>query len=45
MHGEKRGLPHVAIEIRQDLLGDEAGQLYWANRLAELLPKTIAPSS
>ena len=39
VHGEKRGLAHVAIEIRQDLLGDDAGQEYWANRLAELLPK------
>ena len=25
-HGEARGLPHVEIEIRQDLLLDEAGQ-------------------
>lgn len=39
VHGEKRGLAHVAIEIRQDLIGDDAGQEYWANRLAELLPK------
>ncbi len=39
VHGERRGLIHVAIEIRQDLIGDEAGQKYWANRLAEVLPK------
>lgn len=39
VHGEQRGLVHVAIEIRQDLIGDEGGQDYWANRLAELLPK------
>jgi predicted N-formylglutamate amidohydrolase len=38
-HGEQRGIAHVAIEIRQDLIGDEHGQVYWANRLAELLPK------
>src|SRR5258707_3270067 len=25
-HGEARGLPHVEIEIRQDLVGDEAGR-------------------
>ena len=35
-------LPHVAIEIRQDLIGDEAGQIYWAGRLAELLPQAAA---
>jgi predicted N-formylglutamate amidohydrolase len=39
VHGERRGLSHVAIEIRQDLIGDETGQEYWANRLAEVLPK------
>jgi predicted N-formylglutamate amidohydrolase len=39
VHGERRGLSHVAIEIRQDLIGDEAGQEYWANRLADVLPK------
>lgn len=26
VHGEQRKLPHVAIEIRQDLIADEAGQ-------------------
>ena len=26
VHGERRGLPHVEIEIRQDLIADEAGQ-------------------
>ena len=37
VHGERRGLPHVAIEIRQDLIADEAGQAAWAARLARLL--------
>lgn len=32
-HGEARGLPHVEIEIRQDLVGDAAGQAEWAERL------------
>ncbi len=32
-HGEKRGLPHVEIEIRQDLLLDAAGQTEWAARI------------
>jgi predicted N-formylglutamate amidohydrolase len=36
VHGEARGLPHVEIEIRQDLIGDEAGQAAWAARLARL---------
>jgi predicted N-formylglutamate amidohydrolase len=38
VHGEQRGLAHVEIEIRQDLLGDAAGQAAWAGRLARLLP-------
>jgi predicted N-formylglutamate amidohydrolase len=36
-HGEARGLPHVEIEIRQDLLLDEAGQREWAERIAQAL--------
>src|SRR5664279_2604295 len=42
VHGEKRGLPHVAIEIRQDLIAEEPGQREWAERLADLLPKAAA---
>jgi predicted N-formylglutamate amidohydrolase len=38
MHGERRGLPHVEIEIRQDLISDPAGQTAWAERLALVLP-------
>jgi predicted N-formylglutamate amidohydrolase len=37
VHGERRGLVHVAIEIRQDLVGDEDGKEYWANRLTKVL--------
>ena len=36
-HGERRGLPHVEIEIRQDLLGEQAGQKEWAGRVARAL--------
>jgi predicted N-formylglutamate amidohydrolase len=36
-HGEMRGLPHVEIEIRQDLVRDEAGQAAWAERVARAL--------
>ena len=42
VHGERRGLPHVEIEIRQDLLADPAGQSSWAARLARLLPAAFA---
>jgi predicted N-formylglutamate amidohydrolase len=37
VHGEGRGLPHVEIEIRQDLIADAAGQAAWSARLARLL--------
>lgn len=37
VHGERRGIPHVEIEIRQDVIADEAGQAAWAARLARLL--------
>jgi predicted N-formylglutamate amidohydrolase len=36
-HGEVRGLPHVEIEIRQDLVKEEAGQAVWAERVARAL--------
>jgi predicted N-formylglutamate amidohydrolase len=38
VHGERRGLPHVGIEIRQDLITEEGGQERWATLLARLLP-------
>ena len=41
-HGERRGIPHVEIEIRQDLVTDEQGQQAWAERLARLLPIAIS---
>jgi len=37
-HGERRGLAHVELELRQDLISDAAGQDYWARQLARLLP-------
>jgi len=36
-HGEARGLPHVEIEIRQDLLLEVQGQHEWATRLTRVL--------
>ena len=42
VHGERRGLPHVEIEVRQDLLADEAGVTAWADRLARELERAMA---
>ena len=39
VHAERRGLAHVEIEIRQDLIADEAGQAAWAARFERLLPR------
>lgn len=36
VHGEGRGLVHVELEIRQDLIADAAGQQAWAQRLARI---------
>jgi predicted N-formylglutamate amidohydrolase len=38
VHAERRGLPYVEIEIRQDQIDDPASQTAWADRLARLLP-------
>lgn len=37
VHGDDRGIPAILIEIRNDLIGDEKGQVAWADRLAEIL--------
>lgn len=37
VHGERRGLPHLEFEIRQDLIAAAAGQHDWAELLALLL--------
>jgi predicted N-formylglutamate amidohydrolase len=36
VHGEGRGLDHVEIEIRQDLIANSTGQAAWARRMARL---------
>ena len=38
-HGTRRGLAHALIEIRQDLIGEEAGVAAWAERLAAILKR------
>jgi predicted N-formylglutamate amidohydrolase len=35
-HAEARGQPYFGIEIRQDLIGHEAGQAEWAERLSRI---------
>ena len=45
VHAERRGLPYVEIEIRQDQIADPAGQAAWADRLARLLPTAYAEFS
>jgi predicted N-formylglutamate amidohydrolase len=42
VHGERRGLVHVEIELRQDLIGEPSGQADWAQRLARVLPAAYA---
>jgi len=41
-HAEAAGLPHVSIEIRQDLVNTEAGAECWANILADALYDILA---
>ena len=44
-HGTQRGLPFCSIEIRQDLIRDQAGQTAWAERLARLLERVVGRDS
>jgi hypothetical protein len=39
VHGERRGLHHVAIEVRQDLIAGDKGQRAWGPLLARLLAR------
>ena len=42
VHAERRGLPYLELEIRQDLIAGPAGQSEWAARLIRLLPQVWA---
>lgn len=42
VHGERRRIPHVELEVRQDLLASAAGQQEWAERLAAVLEASLA---
>lgn len=41
VHGERRGLLHVGIEIRQDLITEPEGQQAWAGRMAHALQAAL----
>ena len=41
-HAERRGVPYVELEIRQDLVADIASQRGWAEHLARLLKAASA---
>lgn len=45
VYGERLGLPHVGIEIRQDLVAERAGQQQWSQRLAAALQQLAAEPS
>jgi predicted N-formylglutamate amidohydrolase len=38
VHAERRGLPYLELEIRQDLIASAVGQAEWAERLTRLVP-------
>lgn len=40
-HGTDRGLRHALLEIRQDLISDQAGIDEWVDRLSRLVPPII----
>lgn len=42
VHGVRRGLANVELEIRQDLIADKAGQEEWAERVARWLSRAAA---
>lgn len=43
-HAHTRGFPHVAIELRQDLIAEDAGARAWAERLARVLKPILTKS-
>jgi predicted N-formylglutamate amidohydrolase len=44
-HGEARRLPHVELEVRQDLLADDAGVEAWSERLSRVLRAAFLPDT
>lgn len=44
-HGAAAGLPHVEIEIRQDLIADKAGGAHWAGVVGDALEAVLRDES
>ena len=44
-HALARGLPNALVEIRQDLIAGEDGQIEWAERFAKLLRPFLHPAA
>ncbi|PZU09241.1 N-formylglutamate amidohydrolase [Sphingomonas sp.] len=40
-HGEGNGIPYLGLEVRQDLIGDQAGVAVWCDRLAPIIQATL----
>ena len=43
-HALQHGRPNVLIELRQDLIADQVGQMAWADRLAPILQSVLNDS-
>lgn len=44
VHGERRGIAHLLLELRHDMIGTEEAQYRWAHRLAHSLERVLARS-
>lgn len=44
-HGGTAGLPHVEVEIRQDLIADKSGCLHWATVVGDALEAVLQDES
>ena len=42
LHAEANGVPYLGLEVRQDLIGNDAGVVEWAERLAPVIEQVRA---
>ncbi|MFQ5973189.1 MAG: N-formylglutamate amidohydrolase [Alphaproteobacteria bacterium] len=45
VHAERRGMPYLLVEIRQDLIASEAGARAWADRVSNAVSSAVAHPS
>lgn len=45
VHGDRRGLPNLVVEIRQDHLRDSDGQAFWASEMIAMFRDLLASES